>query len=140
MARTKQTARKSFPGGDVPRKQLAGIRKKPRRARPPPPRAPESWEHPEASWEAHERRRDEDYEQEMEHAFGNWGGVGGARVGLEDETDLDGTPLYVRPVVPQRVLRIQQRDQVVLKPLLLFFRPVLGLEVRGLVLQLLHDL
>jgi hypothetical protein len=30
MARTKQTARKSFPGGDFPRKQLVGIRK-PRR-------------------------------------------------------------------------------------------------------------
>ena len=86
MARTKQTA-KSFPGEDPPRKQLApglrGIRKKPRRARPKKP-----WEHREASWEAHQRRRDEDYEQEMEHAFSCWYGVA-----LNDWTDGDG-PLY----------------------------------------------
>jgi hypothetical protein len=53
----------------------------------------EPCEHPEASWEAHQRRREEDYEQEMEHAFQNWGGIGGTRVHLVDEM-MDGSPLY----------------------------------------------
>ena len=91
MARTKQTARKSFPGGDAPRKQLVGVKKrrrKPRRtARPPEP-----WEHPEASWEAHRRRREESYTVEMEHAFTNWYGVA-----LGDQEDFDGTPFYDPP-------------------------------------------
>eukprot|EP01043_Picozoa_sp_COSAG02_P088289 COSAG02_NODE_25430_length_649_cov_0.960714_1_plen_62_part_00 len=30
----------------------------------------------------------------MEHAFQNWGGIGGTRVPLVDETELDGSPLY----------------------------------------------
>lgn len=36
----------------------------------------EPWDHPEASWEAHHRRRDEEnYAEEMEHTFDDWFGV-----------------------------------------------------------------
>ena len=92
-------------GDDPPRKQLAGIRKKPRRARPK-----KAWEHREASWEAHRRRRAEDYGQEMKHAFSCWYGVG-----LHDWTDGD-EPLYdprdPDPDYPGWIKTWRPRDEV----------------------------
>ena len=83
MARIKDTRlgpqKTVFHGRRNPGKKLA------RRPKPP------VWQDPDASWEQHDQRREEDYEGEMEYAFAEWWGT--ALCDLMDGKE----PLYVPP-------------------------------------------
>jgi hypothetical protein len=90
MARMKDTRlgpqKTVFHGRRNPGKKLA------RRPKPPVSPKPPVWQDPDASWESHDERREEDYEGEMEYAFAEWWGTA-----LCDLMDEDGAPSYNPP-------------------------------------------